>query len=203
MVIRYTDNGCQVVLPSTNGEMEKHEEVCEFQPYPCVIMSCDQKVLLSTMPSHLKSFHSLDWRSAKGDYHRRAFRMHNAMSVPWSAQWSQWKGSVIEHDGCHFYLGLVRMGDMWTASVHLIGSPGQVSEYKVEIVAKNPKKKSRHLSYNGPVNSLLIAGEDKFRGEIAGLVIPDRLAEALINKHSWTKKEVLGILCKITKTKCF
>ncbi len=48
------------------------------------------------------------------------------------------------------------MGDMWTASAHLIGSPGQVIviEYKVEIIAKNPKKKSRQFSYNGTVNSL-------------------------------------------------
>ncbi len=55
----------------------------------------------------------------------------------------------MEHDGCHFYLGLVRMGNAWVVSAHLLARPNEVNKYRVEITASNPKRRDRHVSYDG------------------------------------------------------
>ncbi len=188
----------------------KHERDCEFRPYPCVVMSCSSQLPYSKMPSHLNSCHTLDFReepATKGKKEMsfaRVFVNDEFKSVPWSQKWVQGKGLVFKFDQRHFYLGLTRMGvGRWMTSVHLLDRPSEVSNYRVKLVVEDPDRRDRQVRYEGPANSLLVAGEAGFEEEVVGLGFPCRIAKALTHPHIFQNKYVMRVVCSIVKEKSF
>ncbi len=98
------------------------------------------------------------------------------------------------------------MKDRWIASVHLVDRPGEVDKYKVKITAENPTRESCAVSYDGPANSLLVAGRVNFKKEVMGLNFSQRVAEALTYQvHDLPSQSyrIIQVTCRIKRQQCF
>ena len=104
-------------------------------------------------------------------------------------------------NGHHFYTGLQRAAGSagWHAWVHFLGPPEQASGYRVKVTANNPQAVGKYVSFEGPVNGADTLGKHKFLREVVGLTFPDRVARSLLNRHTKTGKNVIGLTYTISK----